>query len=532
MKRILYFTGYRMVAQEWDGRKLASSVYFEPDELGMDLFSAYLESLRHQPVRLLVDLIEEEFRQITIPLLRGPDRTEIVERNLNRYFRNTQYRYALSQGVIKEKGRKEEKLLLMGLTNPQLLEPWLEIIEKQRVPVSGIISLPLLSEDVVARFKAEQRCVILVSQQVPSNLRQSVFLDGKLILSRLVPIASFYQGDYAKDVVRDVESTQRYLVSQRIIDRSDVISVQVLTNKRHLERLQAQVSDDSYFDYQIHEINQVLEEEKIEVPEEQDFSSALFCYHATRGLYVNHYAQRPEKKYFNHYVGAMAAKFAAVALLAVGVGLFGAALVKGWLYDDSIEEMQLLQQKYESKYKQLSLTRAGSDVSTEMMQNVVKTVERLQSGYQQRPQEMMILISQQISLYDSMRVKDYEWFLAPGSDVGNAAEVSWDKPRRQRRARRDRSKPKPKKGLFEIAVFTGEIMDFDGNYRYALSAVADLEDAMRVSGWYDQVEVLKRPLDVESEKQLSGEVGVDKRRDQGKAEFTIRVVRKVKTNEK
>jgi hypothetical protein len=520
-----------MVAQEWDGRKLASSVYFEPYELGLDLFSAYLESLRNQPVRLLVDLIEEEFRQITIPLLRGPDRTEIVERNLNKYFRNTRYRHALTQGVIKEKGRKEERLLLMGLTNPQLLEPWLQLIEKQRVPISGILSLPLLSEGLVERFKAEQRCVILVSQQVPSNLRQSVFLDGKLILSRLVPIASFYQGDYARDVVRDVESTQRYLVSQRIIDRSDVVGVQVLTNKRHLQKLREQVAGDSYFDYQIHEINQVLEEEKIEVPEEQDFSSALFCFQATRGLYVNHYAQRPEKKYFYHHVAGFAAKFAGVAVLAVALGLFASSLIKGWLYDDSIEEMKLLQQKYESKYKQLSLTRAGSDVSTAMMQNVVKTVEKLKRNYQQRPQEMMILVSQQVSLYDSMRIKEYEWFLAPGSDVTSASEASWDKPKRKRRARRDRNQPRPKKGLFEIAVFTGEIMDFDGNYRYALSAVDDLEDAMRVSGWYDQVEVLKRPLDVESEKQLSGELGVGTRREKGKAEFTIRVVRKVKTNE-
>lgn len=531
MKRILYFTGYRMVAQEWEGRKLVSSVYFEPDELGLDLFSAYLESLRRQPVRLLVDLIEEEFRQITIPLLRGPDRKEILERNLNKYFRNTRYRHALSQGVVKERGRKEEKQLLMGLTNPQLLEPWLELIEKHKLPISGIISLPLLSEAVVSRFKPEQRCVILVSQQVPSNLRQSVFLDGKLILSRLVPIASFYQGDYARDVVRDVESTQRYLVSQRIIDRSDVVGVHVLTNKRHLKALQAEAARDGYFDYSIHEINQVLEEANIEVPEEQDFSSALYCHQATRGTYVNHYAQGAEKKYFYHHVVGLMARFAAVALLAVGLGLFAGSLIKGWLYGDSIEAMKLLQQKYESKYQQLSVTRAGSDVSTTMMQNVVKTVEKLQKDYQQRPQQMMVLVSQQLSLYDSMRVKQFDWFLAPDSEALGIGDVSWEKPKRQRRARRERNKPQPRKGLFEVAVFSGEIMDFDGNYRYALSAVADLEDAMRVSGWYDQVQVLKRPLNVESEKQLSGELGAGKNRAQGPAEFTIRVVREVKTDE-
>ncbi len=55
MKRVLYFTGYRMVAQEWQGTQLAGSVYFEPDEQGLDLFGSYLKSFKNEPVRLLVD---------------------------------------------------------------------------------------------------------------------------------------------------------------------------------------------------------------------------------------------------------------------------------------------------------------------------------------------------------------------------------------------------------------------------------------------------------------------------------------------
>ena len=70
-----------MVAQEWAGHHLQSNIYFEPDEQGLDLFSAYLRSFHNQPIRLLVDLIEEEFRQIKIPLLRGSDRQAIIKRN-------------------------------------------------------------------------------------------------------------------------------------------------------------------------------------------------------------------------------------------------------------------------------------------------------------------------------------------------------------------------------------------------------------------------------------------------------------------
>ena len=75
-----------MVAQEWSGNKLESGVYFEPDEQGLDLFSAYLRSFKNEPVRLLVDLIEEEFRQIKIPLLRGSDRTIDYQSKLRQVF--------------------------------------------------------------------------------------------------------------------------------------------------------------------------------------------------------------------------------------------------------------------------------------------------------------------------------------------------------------------------------------------------------------------------------------------------------------
>ena len=143
MRRVLYFTGYRMVAQEWSGSRLVSSVYFEPDDQGLDLFKSYLRSFRNEPVRLLVDLIEEEFRQVRIPLLRGSDRQAILNRNFSKYFRTSDYRFAIRQSVEK-KDRKEEKLLLIGLTNQYLLEPWLKIIEETRTPLSGIISLPLL----------------------------------------------------------------------------------------------------------------------------------------------------------------------------------------------------------------------------------------------------------------------------------------------------------------------------------------------------------------------------------------------------
>jgi hypothetical protein len=522
-----------MVAQEWSGRKLMSSVYFEPDDQGLDLFSAYLRSFRNEAVRLLVDLIEEEFRQIRVPLLRGSDREAILTRNFAKYFRTSEYRFAISQAVEK-KARKEEKILMIGLTNQYLLEPWLKIIDDTKTPLSGIISLPLLSENYIKELKSEHKTVILVSQQVPSNLRQSVFVEGKLVLSRLVPIASFYQGDYASDVLRDVESTQRYLISQRIVERSETVAVHILTNKRHFDKLTMRCENESYFDFKIYEINQLLEREKIDVGEEQDFSSGLYCYLATKKLVVNHYAKPAERRYFQHYKAGFALKAASIALITVGVGMALSSAVKGFLFIDTIEQTQLIEQKYKSKFNQLSETRIDSTTSTSDMQNVVKTVDTIQNEYLLDPEEMLVLISNDVGIFPDIRIKRIDWFVSDYSDTDDATEVVWGKAKKRRSKKKSqdsKTKLKPKKGFFEIALVEGEFINFNGDFRYALSAVDDLGRTMSESGKYYSVEITKRPLDIESDNRLSGDVSAGRGSKSQTAELGFRLVREVKPDE-
>ena len=76
-----------------------------------------------------------------------------------------------------------------------------------------------------------------------------------------------------------------------------------------------------------------------------------------------------------------------------------------------------------------------------------------------------------------------------------------------------------------------EFLNFEGNYRYALSAVDDLEKAMTESGKYAYVEILKRPLNIEPENSLSGNVGENRASTNNVALVAFRVVREVK-NEK
>ena len=77
----------------------------------------------------------------------------------------------------------------------------------------------------------------------------------------------------------------------------------------------------------------------------------------------------------------------------------------------------------------------------------------------------------------------------------------------------------------------GEFLNFDGNFRYALSAVDDLEKTMAESGKYYSVEITKRPLDIEPENSLMGDVGAGYNAGKLSAQVAFRVVREIVKDE-
>ena len=69
-----------------------------------------------------------------------------------------------------------------------------------------------------------------------------------------------------------------------------------------------------------------------------------------------------------------------------------------------------------------------------------------------------------------------------------------------------------------------------GDFRYALSVVDDLEKAMIESGEFVLVEVTKRPLDVESDNALSGNLGARGNGKGDQAVLEFKLIREVKKN--
>jgi len=533
MKRILYFSGYRMVVQEWQGQSLQSSIYFEPDEQGLDLFESYLQSIGNVDLSLLVDLIEEEFRQIKMPHLSGNDKKEANERQFGRLFRNSTFRHSRVQ--YREKtGRKDDMVMFTGLTNPELLTPWLEIIKRNRKSLVGILTQPLVSSRLLPLLDPEYKkhCVILVSQQVPSNLRQTVFYKGHIILSRLVPIASFYQGNYSADLLRDIESTQRYMFSQRILERNETIKVHILCNKRHYEELQKACEREQWFDAQLHEVNALLEKQKIKVPDELDFASTQFIWTALQKNYENHYARAEDRSYFYHRLGSQGLKLLASFMLSLGLGVSLYYGGQGYLFQSGTTELKSQQIRYQGKFNQLSQSKVDLPASTQELKATVEAAEIIERNYLRAPDETLIRISQDLSLFEDIRLNKLDWFIADNEHRTTVQEVQWlTKKKRSRRDRNKKPARKDFKGYYEIIILDGELLHFQGNYRYALSLLDDLEATLTESGFYYSVDVLERPIDTSNRATLAGDAGAtESLKRQLEARFRIRLVREVPEN--
>ncbi len=68
----------------------------------------------------------------------------LLDRKLNQMFRGTPFRHAV---VLDREsaGRRDDRVLYTSITNPELLTPWLDLLDAARAPLVGIYSAPLLS---------------------------------------------------------------------------------------------------------------------------------------------------------------------------------------------------------------------------------------------------------------------------------------------------------------------------------------------------------------------------------------------------
>ena len=140
-RRVLFFDNARLTAYRVQGGAVLHEASFAGDDAGLAAFGDYVGQHRRSLFHILVDTPEESFQTEDIPYSTGKDRQAILRRKLAQHFYGTPYALASSQGRLKT-GRRDERLLLMALTQPQHFEPWLAALRNHQAILAGIYTLP------------------------------------------------------------------------------------------------------------------------------------------------------------------------------------------------------------------------------------------------------------------------------------------------------------------------------------------------------------------------------------------------------
>ncbi len=516
MKRLLFFPGHRILAYEWERGAFRRTEAFEPDEAGRAAFRAWLEEAPGTPVQLLLDVIEEEFHTDRIPHVIGRDRRELYRRTAERHFRSTEFRYIIDQGRESE-GRRDDRVLVAGLTNPELLKTWLSVIDDTRVPLKGVHSLPLVGEALLPAIGAAKAArALVISQQIPSTLRQSYHERGQLRFSRLAPGRYSDAEGFAAFVQRELDQTLHFLETQRFRRQGAPIDVYILVNNDAWHALRDRLSSSDTVTCHLVPLDRVAKRVGLRTPHTGAFADAIFGHLLLRQRRpANHYGlTRLRRHFFAQRARVALNALAAVlvlAALAIGTGVY----LRGQVYEESIAEAGARAAEFERRYQQRLQQLAAFDYRAQDVKNAVDLFSELRRERVVHPGQALGTLGDVLDEQPNILVDDLAWrqtddpALSPegggnlplgGSDTGLVRTLLQEDAAR-----------------YQYLLVKGTVVGFNGEYRRAVDLFDGFVNALRAHPEIGRVEVVEAPFALESDTAFSGDSGLDAREQRARS---------------
>ncbi len=499
MKRLFYFTGYRLTVLHWKGRELVGSSSFEPTESGLDNFRNYLRQTENIPGKFLVDVIEEDFRNEKIPHVGSKDRNSVINRLIDRYYRSSQeYCYSEVIGRVKD-GRKDDIVLISAITNPQLIQPWLSVLDECEVPLSGIWTLPLISKKLLKTIKMTKGVVLLISQQVNSNVRQTLFRDSKLISSRQSIINQDMSdiSGIGQLAAPEVNRTMEFLRAQKLVGNDEKINLHILGSNQQLQSLQQSFKSDELKTVVIHSIADIQNKLGLKGIGEK-FSDNIFAWLCvSQNLSVAHYGERQS---FNRYFNRLAATALYVASLLVviaGVLITESNISDALEYEKSIvllaKEEKNYKDLYAKKFKDFEEVFKNAGV----MNSAVELAEQIKINSSTSPLDFLISLSNIISQQEvgTVHIDKIEWQASSVNEKNNnkAGKANFT----------------AKLPVKHSAIVTGRIAQSEHDYRESIEQIQAIIHSLKSNPRIEAAEVIKMPVDLRSESKFSTESGME-----------------------
>lgn len=502
--RVLYFSAHQIQAYFWRGGECTLEDTFDCEAPGAS-FDGYLSTHRRSLFAIVANIADEGFHRETIPFLQARDRAVVVGRRLNQLFQNSPLSVAVSLGYEKSR-RKDERLALLGLTNPGLFDPAIKAMRAAQVKIAGIYSLPLLAGAMLERLKiATTRCLLVTVQD--NSVRQAYFDEGDLVISRLAPLGDSSAIGVTHAVGTEVTRFQQYLLSQRTITRNDSLDVHVVLHQDIAQSAAVTLQGNDQLQFHIHGLDAVARKIGAKAEFADSRSQALFVHLCAAAAPRHQFAPSALRKEYRLWQVSR-------GLFAAGVITLGCALafaaktwvdVTGFRADTQakLADAAALDRRYQTVVK----TFPPVPIAKETLRQVVARYQGIERETA-LPQALLRDLARALDSHPGVDVSRLEW------SMGGAEGLSQKLPR----AAADDQ---------EVIIVDGTISA--GTTGTARDLLADFEtftaSVLGAPGGHKEVLVLQQPFDVTSTTSLrsgSGELSTLEPR-----KFTLALLRKV-----
>ena len=517
-RRALFLSAHKAAIYHWNRGDLGSSYLFDANEEGRNYFERYLRETPKSSIYIIIDFFEEEYRQDTIPHVFGSDRNAIVQRKKGRLFRDTPY-FHYSVIGREEEGRKDDKILLTAITNADHVSPWVQLLDKHKIPLAGIYSLPLFTESILELIDSESDHVLVVSLQSISGLRQTFFHNKQFRISRLVQMPRYGTEPYSPFIRDEVEKIRRYLNSLRLASPDESMEVYFFLTGDLLEEVKQEHKNSSSVKYKFFDINDLLQKSgslrRVTTP----FSDQVFIHQLLKKKPPNFYASSTDKRYFTLHKLRLSMLGTSALLLLGGVIWSGFNFMGGLEYKQNSMSAQNKAEFYETRYQMARERLPQTPVEPAELKVAVEIASRL-DAYKTSPIDMVRLISSGLNKFPSIMVKNIKWMTSmdPESDVDAGRRSS---ARAKRVGENEKSLGTNSNfDFYQIAVLEGHISPFSGNYREAIATINAFVETLRTRDNVYDIRILSLPLDISSDASLQGNANKEDR----EALFSIKVI--------
>ncbi len=488
---LLQLSADHMHAQHMVHGKIAAQAEFTDSEEGREHFATFLKSLKC-PTYMMVDLIEEDFRQETVPHLIGGNRTALLQRKFDQFYRATPFRQSTLLQRQKT-GRRDDDMLFSALTNPALILSWLEIILAQQTPLSGIYSVPQISAPLVKDHPSNH--LLLLSWEKFAGLRQTYFSEHRLQISRLTPIREGLS--FQDAVINELTRTYQYLKSLSLLPSGQTLDVRILCHSNDRNELQNKLPNDAGMRYDFADLTEFGKQLQIQHHFTDSDASQIFLHQLAGKPPKAHYANADHTHYCTVWQLRHALRLCSVALL-LGCLLWGAA--DFWQGGSDAEEAVTTKaqtQRILNETKRLIQTfpvDPDLDSATNIKTSVV--ILRKLEQYGPVPQNILVPLSRMLDRYPKIQLDELAWQMSATEPVApnTLAEVP-----------------------AQIITLKGHLEAFENNYRFVLDYLDQFQRELVRQGY--QVTALAKPLDVSP----SGSITDQREAQQSTLGFSLKI---------